>query len=302
MLRAFGLAVLAVLAAATAPGWSWWGNGHSIVTEAAVLALPAEIPGWFRQGRGTIAHCSQDPDVFKHRSTPQLRRAEEPEHYLDWELLKERPLPEQRYEFLKLCAELKQDPDKVGTLPYAIVEWTERLTTTFAEHRKWPGNPHVRAKALVYAGVLAHYTGDACMPLHTTVHFDGRARADGTSPRSGIHARVDSLIEKVPFTPAELSRELEVRAHEKLWPAVLAELKASHALVDQTYELEPLLPPREGAWKPDPRIRSWAQERGRSAARFTAEMYLSAWRNSARLTLPPYHERERFEFDRPRAQ
>src|SRR5581483_6890740 len=95
--------------------------------------------------------------------------AEGPEHYLDSELLKDRPLPPTRYRFIALCAELNLDPSKVGLVPYAIAEGTERLAIAFAEHRKWPQNPYIQQKALVYAGRLAHYSCDLCMPLHTTI-------------------------------------------------------------------------------------------------------------------------------------
>src|SRR5437764_832460 len=54
-------------------------------------------------------------------------------------------------------------------------------------------------------GILAHYAGDICMPLHTTVDYDGRVTADGRSPHSGIHAKVDSLIEKLPLRPEDLA-------------------------------------------------------------------------------------------------
>lgn len=291
-LRKVGAALgLGVCLLASMPASGWHTRGHSIVAEAAVLSLPADVPAFFRSGAAVAGHTAVDPDAFKDRATPNLRNQEGPEHYIDYELLKGQPLPPTRYEFLKLCARESLDPANVGLAPYAIAEWTERLTIAFAEHRKWPKNPHVQSKALIYAGLLAHYTGDLTQPLHTTVHHDGRAGADGQSPRSGIHTKVDSLIERLDLKPRDLAREAKPEALPALFPGVVAELERSRALIDRTYELETHLPPRSGEWKPSPEIRAYTEERARAAVRFTGSLYLTAWRNSARVSFPDWHER-----------
>lgn len=286
------LLCLAVVALAAAPGNAWWPMGHSQVAEAAVKALPSEVPAFFREGSAMVAHMAQDPDIAKNRATPALNDHEGPEHYIDWELLQGRPLPARRYEFLKLCAELKADPKNVGLAPYAIAEWTERLTVAFAEHRAFPRNPHIRTKCLVYAGILAHYTGDLCMPLHTTIHHNGRLRADGTSPNTGIHEKVDSLIERIGFKREELTRGQRIEAVPALMPAIVKEIELSRSLIDRTYALESQLPPAEGAWTPSAEVRAYTVERAREATRFTAALYLTTWRNSATVQLPPWLERE----------
>jgi hypothetical protein len=276
----------------TAPARAWWPQGHSIVGEAAVRSLPPEIPRFFREGAGMIAHTAQDPDVAKNRATPNVRDEEEPEHYFDQELLKGRPLPRTRYQFVKLCSEAKLDPKDVGLVPYAVTEWTERLAIGFAEHRKWPENPYIRAKCLLYAGFLAHYAGDLCQPLHVTIHYDGRAGPDGKSPRSGIHAKVDSLIEKLALKPADLARDQKAEVLNPLLPGILKEIERSRALIDRVYALEARLPPERGDWSPAPDVAAFGAERARASTGFLASLYLTAWRKSATLTLPPWLERE----------
>lgn len=161
----------------------------------------------------------------------------------------------------------------------------------FAEHRKWPENPHIKTKCLVYAGFLAHYAGDLCMPLHTTIHHDGRARADGSSPRSGIHAKVDSLIEKVALKASDLVAGQKPEAVESVFPAVLAEIERSRALVDRVYALEAKLPPENGPWTPDAEVLQFTTERGRAGARFLGSLYLTAWKKSATIKLPAWLKR-----------
>jgi hypothetical protein len=277
-----------------APASAWWPRGHAIIAKGALKALPADVPAFFRDGGDTVGHLSYDPDVLKARETPALRSSEEPEHYLDLELLGGKPVPRTRYEYYKLCSELGQEPTKVGTLPYSVTEWTERLTVAFAEHRKWPKNPIIRMKTLVYAGMLAHYAGDLCMPLHTTVHFNGRAKPDGTSPRTGIHERLDSLIERLDLKPEQLARDLQVAAEPNVLGAVVHEIDQSHRLVEKAYSIEDKLPPRNESapWTPNPEATGFGTERGRAAVRFLATLYATAWKNSEMVKLPAWLERE----------
>ena len=72
----------------------------------------------------------------------------------------------------------------------------KRGQTPFLAHRKWPYEPHIRDKCLVYAVNPAHYATDLCQPPHTTIHYDGRAQEDGSSPHTGIRQRVDGLLRK----------------------------------------------------------------------------------------------------------
>ena len=92
--------------------------------------------------------------------------------------------------FCKSCVS-----NRLGLLPYAIAETTYMLSLALAEHHRWPDNQAIQSKCLVYAGLLSHYAEDACMPLHATVHWDGRVLPNGQSPRTGIHSRVDGLTE-----------------------------------------------------------------------------------------------------------
>ena len=96
-----------------APAWGWWAEGHALITRAAVQALPAEMPAFFRQGEGALAHSTSELDAERIPALPHLRSAGRGEHFLDLEMLGGRPLPEHRYEFIKLCVAAGQDPAQV---------------------------------------------------------------------------------------------------------------------------------------------------------------------------------------------
>lgn len=263
---------------------AWLAAGHRQVALDAVAGVAAELPAFFRAGGATVGHAAIDPDVWRNRGTPALTEREAPEHYLDLELLRGAALPDGRDDYLRLLGRLRVSPHKAGALPYAIVEGGERLALCFAEHRKWPADEAIRAKCLLQAGWLAHYLADLTQPLHTTIHHDGRVRGKGESPRSGIHRRVDALLDAGWASP-----RLAPLAVDDLWAAVRGELAASHRLVDEVYRLEPMLGERGG--RADVSVAAFAEERRRAAVRLTAGVYEWAWRRSAALELPEWLRR-----------
>jgi len=289
--RTLCISCISVALAASAAK-AWHGKGHELATRTAFAGLPEDVPAFFREGAETVAHCSVDPDLFTRPIAPEeLHDAESPEHYFDLELLEGEKLPPTRYEYLALCFRKGLAPNKVGLLPYSVTEWTQRLAVAFAEYRKWPDDPHIRMKCLVYAGILAHYAEDLCQPLHLTIHWDGRAKADGSSPRTGIHAKVDAALQKLRADPKKVGAELKVAAFEKLMPAVLHEIRRGNSLVGKVYELEKGLPALEEPLAEESEAARFVEERLRACAAFTASLYVTAWEQSAKIELPAWHQR-----------
>jgi len=276
------------------PTWAWHAEGHIRATRLAVEVLMDSLPPFFSAGCDTIAHCSVDPDVFKFDAGNGLLKDDEyPEHFFDLELFTEADLPDNRLDFFFWCLRNGTYIQKIGTLPYALGEATERLTVAFAEYQRWPENTAIQCKCRVYAGHLAHYAQDLCQPLHTTLHYDGRADAAGTSPRSGIHARVDALLGKMdpnhpPSVPADT-----IAVYDDLLHAILAEIRASHLEVDRVYDLEPSLLAADHLQVLDPKrdLAQFARERWADSARVTASLILTAWIRSAEVPIPDWHNR-----------
>ena len=290
------LAILAVVALLARLAGGWHEKEHFAIAHAAVEAAGDDLPAFFRtDGPAAAGYGAVDPDVFKNRAAPHLHHAEQPEHFHDLEYFADEELPSERYAFLKRCYERGLDPRRVGLLPYAITEWTERLTMAMALHRRWPDDPHVRRKCLVYAGLLAHYAGDLWQPLHTTIHYDGRVeKAGDASPRTGVHAKMDGLLRRVEL-PAGWDNDVTPRVYDDVWAATLRELRRSHARVDRVYALEDRLPGREEDRSDDAAVRRFAVELARHATAFTASLYRTAWAKSAKVKLPDWLDRERMD-------
>jgi hypothetical protein len=286
---------IAALALAMPTASGWHDEGHFYAAVAATNSLPQDVPAFFREGAASIGHGSLDPDVFKNPTLLQLTHCESPEHFMDVEMLKGRELPPLRYDYLRMCRELGVDPTRAGTLPYSITEWTQRLTVAFAEYRSNPDNPHIRAKCLVYAGILSHYAADLHMPLHTSIHWDGRAVDGEAYVRTGIHNKIDALPTKVPYNDLFAEPLPTALAAPDLFGFVLDQLGESHKQVDRAYELEPKLPQWSDLSELQGEVRAFTLERERAAAAFTADLFLSAWRSSADIRNPRWLDRKMFD-------
>jgi len=260
-------------------------------TSLAVAAAQDHLPAFFVEGVDTIKHCSVDPDVFKfHTDERTLYRTEAPDHYFDLELFDSNALPDTRQDFTWWCVRQGRSPSFIGTLPYAVTDWTYRLAIALAEYRRWPDNPVIQTKCLVYAGILSHYAQDACMPLHATVHWDGPADENGDSPHTGIHSRVDALLEKVTLDESPLLDPNE-STFESVLNAIFTQVHASNQLVDTVYDFENLIPEADQPIDPQSALWRFMQERLRETSLFTARLYVTAWKKSTRVEIPEWHER-----------
>jgi hypothetical protein len=272
--------LVALVGVSLAP--AWWVKGHGSIAEAAVSPLPDDMPAFFRAGAKHLAHCAGDPDRWKNPAAHHLRAAEAPDHFLDLENYDNNELPADRYQAISLLLKLKQHPERTGMLPYAIMENYDRLTCAFYDYRAEPDNAAVQAKCLTYAGVLAHFTGDLAMPLHTTRDFDGKKGADGKLVQKGIHAKIDAFPEKNGLAAEEIGRELKAKPIEDVWTHVMKQIKESHSQVGRCYELD-----AAGAFdQPTPESRAFILERCRAGAQLTADLWYSAWLRSAKLPAP----------------
>jgi hypothetical protein len=295
-----------VITAALAP--AWWVKGHQAVTEAAAMNLPDDMPAFFRAAGKQLGHLAGDPDRWKNPDAKHLRAAEQPDHFLDSEDYDGNEWPEDRYKAARLLAgRLRKQPERTGMLPYSLMEHFDRLSVAFydyrqvlekekklaemgdrasdAEKKAVEGEKKaIEMKCIVYAGVLSHYCGDTAMPLHTTIHYDGRMDKkgpDGKKLQLGIHAKIDGFPENNGFTPEEISRGLTAKEIPDVWKHIRESIMESFKHVDRCYELD-----AAGAIdKPTPDSREFIMQRCKVGAQFTMDLWYTAWKRSAKL--PP---------------
>ncbi|AOW10068.1 zinc dependent phospholipase C family protein [Flavobacterium gilvum] len=156
---------------------SWGVFGHEHINNAAVMALPKPIQTFFYNHIDFITQESSIPDLRKYVLHD---KAENPRHYMDMENFGDIDAVPLAFEDVKKKYDDKFLADN-GILPWYIQETMAKLTKAMKDKRK--------NEILFLAGDLAHYIGDANMPLHTSANHDGQL-----SNQKGIHSMWESRI------------------------------------------------------------------------------------------------------------
>ena len=249
------------IAATPSPASSvvFWGElGHRLTAQAAVDALPAEMPAFFRDARAQLAYLNPEPDRWRQgietSRDAALDGSNLPDHYIDLELIPERARTailgaKDRHAYADSLRAHGVSAATTGFLPFRILELTQRLRTSFRLWRRAP-NAQVRewieARIINDAGTLGHYVSDGANPAHTTIHFNGwvGANPNGFATDSRLHSRFESAYVQNHIALGDVSAQVEHRAtlHTDLRPAVLPYLAATHSQVVRLYEIDKAAP------------------------------------------------------------
>ena len=237
------------------PAFAWWDTGHILINRTAALKVPNNMPPFMRAAADRIAYLGPEPDRWRERSEYSLKDAQEPDHYLNMEMVADIPeLPKGRYDYYRLlyakrvaAKEHGDDflPEKVGTQPYITMEIYDRLKVAFREYRRMKKEnlptEAVEQNAVFYAGWLGHYVGDGSNPMHTTVSYDGWVgpNPNGYTTQKGLHGEFEGrfvmrILDKIDV--ASLVHD-PVRLRDP-WHDYLQYLRDSNKLVEKIYQLE----------------------------------------------------------------
>lgn len=215
----FSLAAALVLGG-TSPALAWGTKGHTMINRLAAAALPAQLPAFVRtpQARAEIAYLGPDLDRLKG-SGQSWDSEHDPGHFLDLNdngtigtTVSIRNLPPTREAYDTALRAGHTDQYHAGYLPYSLLDGWEQLREDFAYWRvdnylaahgrsAQARNRAARDRAvdqqvvLRDIGVWGHFVGDACQPLHVTVHFNGWGNfpnPNGYSESKTLHERFES--------------------------------------------------------------------------------------------------------------
>lgn len=157
--------------------WGVWGHQH--INRAAVFALPMPMRAFFFDHIDFITVEASIPDVRKYAIND---RNEPPRHFIDMEAYGDHPFETLPDTWDSAKAKYGEKMlIKNGILPWYIPEILDKLTAAFKDHDK--------VSMLFLAADLAHYIGDAYVPLHTSLNYNGQLTG-----QKGIHALWESLI------------------------------------------------------------------------------------------------------------
>jgi len=305
-------AALAAALVSVTPGvvLAWGATGHRFVGEAAVRALPPEVPAFLRtpQAVTDIGEYSREPDRAKGAGRVH-DNDRDPGHFLDLSddgtALGGPPLsalPATRAEYDTALRAVGQDSWKAGYLPYSIIDRYEQLAKdlaywrvltaaeanpAWAAHRAFFAADRARREQqiLIAVGELSHFVGDGSQPLHVTVHFNGWG--DFPNPQGFTTAKVHGPFEGdlVQAAVTEAGVEAAMTPPKPcdcpIATRVSGYLAATGALVVPFYELE-----KAGGLAPgDPRGPAFATQQIAVGASELRDLIVQAWRISANETV-----------------
>jgi predicted AlkP superfamily phosphohydrolase/phosphomutase len=176
------IAVLVVISGLSERSHAWGFLAHRVVNRQAIATLPGESPlrALFEGNADYLAEHSIDPDLWRAAG----REDEGPQHFLDLDAFGSFPfdgIPRVEAEHL---AKHGREAVQKGRVPWRVGEVYHELVAGFRSRE--PG------RILERAAVLGHYVGDAHVPLHAALNYDGQLTG-----QTGIHARWESeLVER----------------------------------------------------------------------------------------------------------
>jgi hypothetical protein len=158
-------------------GWGFW--AHQRINRSAVFSLPEEMRRFYYNHIDFLSEEAVMPDVRIHAIND---KAEANRHYIDMEYLRKSPA-ETITPVWKEAREKYTDSllQASGILPWYIDSMMTKLTKAFQDRDK--------AYILFLSGDLAHYIGDAHVPLHTTANHNGQLTG-----QRGIHSFWESFL------------------------------------------------------------------------------------------------------------
>lgn len=296
VMRVMRVAAVLCLVALTAQFAGAWGDlGHVMINRTAAEHVPTAMPQFLKQAASRIEYLGPEPDRWRNPQEASLKNAQEPDHFIDLERVDDIPqLPEGRYDFYRLLYAKKInakshaedfDPDKVGLQPYAATEIYQRLVVAFREYRRLQRESKptdaVEQNIIFYAGWLGHYVADGANPMHTTVQYNGWVgdNPNGYTTAKNFHYEFETgFVQRAQQYLAfgDLLKD-PVRLQHPFQDYV-AYLRASHALVDKSYQLE-----KAGAFKDTGTAegREFVRERLAAGAQELLNLWYTAWEVSA---------------------
>jgi hypothetical protein len=258
------------------------------------------MPSFMRLAAERLAYLGPEPDRWRERSEFSLKNSQEPDHYLNMELVADVPdLPQGRYDYYRLlyakrvAAKKNGDeflPETVGTQPYITIEIYDRLKVAFREYRRMKQQnlptEAVEQNAVLYAGWLGHYVADGSNPLHTTISYDGWVgpNPNGYTTQKGIHAEFEGRFVTRTLDQMEIASLVQDPVRQKdPWHDYLQYLRDSNHLVEMVYQLE-----KAGELKDTgtAESRQFLRQRLAAGAQMLLNLWYTAWEESA-LPVPP---------------
>jgi hypothetical protein len=181
------LIVSAVLLGIVLVSSSWGFLVHKTTHQLAVYQLPVPLQSFFYTHIDNVVSNSVRPDQRRNSDPTEATK-----HFIDLEMFGPDAADKMPFEWDKAVAMFTKDSlIKYGYVPYHIIYMQAKLTEAFKQKNK--------DSILFYAADLGHYIGDAHVPLHTTINYDGQLTG-----QKGMHSLWESTVPDIEIAQYNL--------------------------------------------------------------------------------------------------
>ena len=197
---------------------SWGFLVHRTTLQLAVYQLPKKLQPLFYQNMGDLVKASVRPDQRRNFDS-----TEAPKHFIDLEMYGDSAAWRMPRSWNDAVAKYTADTlKKYGYVPYWIMAMQEKLTSAFRAGK--------RDSVLYYAADLAHYIGDANVPLHTSVNYDGQL-----TNQKGLHSLWESTIPELEMVQYDLYAHHQAKYISNKEAAVWSAIQKAYQLLPEIF-------------------------------------------------------------------
>ncbi len=174
IIYAFGLSLLLFLPMGL-KAWGFW--AHQRINRLAVFTLPPEMFGIYKEQLEYLTEHAVDPDMRRYAV-----EGEAAHHYIDIDHYGTYPFANVPRSWKEAVDVFSADTlEAYGVLPYHLPTVVYRLRDAFEAKDL--------TKIMKLSSDLGHYVGDAHVPLHTTLNYNGQLTG-----QKGIHGFWESRL------------------------------------------------------------------------------------------------------------
>jgi hypothetical protein len=177
--------VLVLALAWPAQSFAWGFEAHKFIAERMIALLPAEIRPIFEARKAYIIERSVDPDLWRN-----IFAEEAPNHFVDLDYFGKFPYPDLPREYDRAVQRWGRETiHEQGLLPWRAAEIFGKLQREFEGLKRENAPTYLQDNIAFYSAIIAHYLGDAHVPLHSVMNYDGQRTG-----QNGLHNRWESEL------------------------------------------------------------------------------------------------------------
>ncbi len=209
--------------------FSWGFYAHGKINYYAVFLLPPEMMVLFKPNISFLEQHATDPDKRRY-AVPE----EGPRHFIDIDHYGKYPYPDLPRKWKDAVEKFSEDSLKAhGIVPWHIQAMLNRLTIAFSKKDF--------SAIMKNSAEIAHYIGDAHVPLHTSSNHNGQL-----TNQKGIHgfweSRVPELLAEKQFDFLIGKADYLKDPGDFIWKRILESAKAADSVLTIERELTQQFP------------------------------------------------------------